>query len=238
MMGKITQFQNPNALRFSTWGLYARDQWQVTRNLTVSYGLRWEYYPIFSHNWYGAVRYDLATDTVLIGGEGGVPWDTGASANKKNFAPRLGLAYRLNAKTVVRAGYGITVDPDNMRNQRNSYPSVVNQDYNQPATYQFVTMPGVAQPSLRTGLPTPTPPDISQGKITPSTTASPTTYLASTALGPSFPQYMNRGYIQSWNAFVQREFSPTLTAEIGYTGIARRPRGHECQHQRIGPQYG
>jgi len=29
--GKITQFQNPNALRFSTWGLYARDQWQVTR---------------------------------------------------------------------------------------------------------------------------------------------------------------------------------------------------------------
>ncbi len=217
-MGKITQFQNPNSLRFSTWGLYARDQWQVTRNLTLTYGLRWEYYPIFSHNWYGAVRYDLATDTVLIGGEGSVPWDTGASANKKNFAPRLGLAYRLNAKTVFRAGYGITVDPDNMRNQRNSYPSVVNQDYNQPATYQFVTMPGVAQPSLRTGLPTPVPPDISQGKITPSTTASPTTYLASTALGPSFPQYMNRGYIQSWNAFVQREFSPTLTAEVGYTG--------------------
>jgi len=217
-MGKITQFQNPNALRFSTWGLYARDQWQVTRNLTLNYGLRWEYYPIFSHNWYGAVRYDLATDTVLIGGEGGVPWDTGASANKKNFAPRLGLAYRLNARTVVRTGYGITVDPDNMRNQRNSYPSVVNQDYNQPATYQFVSMPGVAQPSLRTGIPTPTPPDITAGKITPSTTASPTTYLASTSLGPSFPQYMNRGYIQSWNAFVQREFSPTLTAELGYTG--------------------
>ena len=217
-MGKITQFQNPNSLRFSTWGLYARDQWQVTRNLTVSYGLRWEYYPIFAHNWYGAVRYDLATDTVLIGGEGGVPWDTGASANKKNFAPRLGLAYRLDARTVVRAGYGITVDPDNMRNQRNSYPSVVNQDYNQPATYQFVSMPGVAQPSLRTGIPTPTPPDISAGKITPSTTASPTTYLASTSLGPSFPQYLNRGYIQSWNAFIQREFSPTLTAEVGYTG--------------------
>jgi hypothetical protein len=211
-MGKITQFQNPNALRFSNWGLYARDQWQVTRNLTLNYGLRWEYYPIFAHNWYGAVRYDLATYTVLIGGEGGVPWDTGASANKKNFAPRLGLAYRLNAKTVVRAGYGITVDPDNMRNQRNSFPSVINQDYNQPATYQFVTMPGVAQPSLRTGLPVPTPPDITAGKITP------TTYLAATSLGPSFPKYMNRGYIQSWNAFLQREFSPTLTGDVGYTG--------------------
>ena len=36
--GKITQFQNPNALRFSDWAIYARDQWQVTRNLTVNYG--------------------------------------------------------------------------------------------------------------------------------------------------------------------------------------------------------
>src|SRR5262249_39484423 len=42
-VGKITQFQNPNALRFSDYGLYVRDQWQVTRNLTVNYGLRWEY---------------------------------------------------------------------------------------------------------------------------------------------------------------------------------------------------
>jgi len=67
--GKITQFQNPNALRFSSWALYARDQWQVSNKLTIDYGLRWEYYPIFSHNWYGAVRFDPSTDTVLIGGE-------------------------------------------------------------------------------------------------------------------------------------------------------------------------
>ena len=217
-MGKITQFQNPNALRFSNWAVYGRDQWQVTRNLTVNYGLRWEYYPIFAHNWYGASRYDLSTYTVLIGGEGGVPWDTGASANKKNFAPRLGLAYRIGSKMVVRAGYGITVDPDNMRNQRNAFPSVINQDYNQPATYQFDTTPGVPQASLRTGLPLPTYPDITAGKITPSTTPSPTTYLPSTNMAASFPKYLNRGYIQSWNVFVQREFSSTITAEVGYTG--------------------
>ena len=62
-VGKITQFQNPNSLRFSDWAFYARDQWQVTRNLTINYGLRWEYYPIFSHNWYGATRFDTATLT-------------------------------------------------------------------------------------------------------------------------------------------------------------------------------
>jgi len=42
-----------------------------------------------------AVRFDPATDNILVGGEGGVPWDTGASASKKGFAPRVGLAYRL-----------------------------------------------------------------------------------------------------------------------------------------------
>ena len=58
--GKITQFQNPNALRFSTWAIYARDQWQVTPKLTFSYGLRWEYYPIYAHDHYGAVRFVAA----------------------------------------------------------------------------------------------------------------------------------------------------------------------------------
>jgi Carboxypeptidase regulatory-like domain/TonB dependent receptor len=217
-LGKITQFQNPNALRFSDWAIYARDQWQVSRNLTVNYGLRWEYYPIFAHNWYGAVRYDPATYTVLIGGEGGTPWDTGASASKKGFAPRIGLAYRLGTKTVVRSGYGITIDPDNMRNQRNAFPAVLNQDFTPANSYMFVTSTGVAQASLRTGIPPATAPDITTGKFTPSTTASPTTYLPTTNIAASFPKYMNRGYIQSWNFFLQREFSPTLTAEAGYVG--------------------
>jgi hypothetical protein len=216
-VGKITQFQNPNALRFSDWGLYARDQWQVNSKLTVNYGLRWEYYPIFSHDNYGAVRFDPATDNILIGGEGGVPWDTGASANKKNFAPRLGIAYRLGTKTVVRTGYGITVDPDNMRNQRNAFPSVINQDYSPLNTYQFVTYAGIPQVSLRNGILPPSYPDISVGILKPSPTASPSTYLPSTGT-VTFPQNMNRGYIQSWNFFIQHEFSPTLTAEAGYVG--------------------
>lgn len=142
--------------------------------LTLNYGLRWEYYPIFSHDNYGAVRFDPATDNILIGGQGGVPWDTGASANKKNFAPRIGIAYRLGEKMVIRTGYGITVDPDNMRNQRNAFPSVIN------------------QPSLSTYLP-------STGTVT-------------------FPKDLNRGYIESWNFFIQRAFSQTFQAEVGYVG--------------------
>jgi hypothetical protein len=216
-VGKITQFQNPNALRFSDWNFYARDQWQITKNLTVNYGLRWEYYPIFSHDNYGAVRYDPVSHNILIGCENGVPCDTGADASKKNFAPRIGIAYRLGAKTVIRTGYGITIDPDNMRNQRNAFPSVINQDYNPANQYQFVTYPGVPQVSLRTGILAPTYPDITKGVITPSTTASVTSYLPSTGTS-TFPQDMNRGYIQSWNFFVQREINPSLAAEAGYVG--------------------
>jgi outer membrane receptor protein involved in Fe transport len=216
--GKITQFQNPNALRFSAWGLYARDQWQATSKLTVSYGLRWEYYPIFAHNWYGATRYDPTTHNILVGGEGGIPWDTGATASKRDFAPRIGLAYRLTSKTVLRAGYGITIDPDNMRNQRNAYPSVVNQDFTPSSTYQFISNSGVPQLTLRTGLPQPSFPDITLGTITPSTTQTLSTYLPTTGIGSTFPADYNRGYIQSWNFFVQREFSPSLVADIGYVG--------------------
>ncbi len=217
-VGKITQFQNPNALRFSDWAVYARDQWQVSSKLTLNYGLRWEYYPIFSHDNYGAVRFDPPTGNILIGGQGGVPWDTGAGANKRNFAPRIGIAYRLGEKMVIRTGFGITVDPDNMRNQRNAFPSVINQDFAAQNTFQFVTsIPGVAQASLRTGIPAPTFPDISTGIIKPSTTPSLSTYLPSTGT-VTFPKDLNRGYIESWNFFIQRAFSETLQVEVGYVG--------------------
>ena len=219
-MGKSNQFENPNALRFSNWAFYARDQWQVTRNLTINYGLRWEYYPTFAHDNFGAVRYDPVTHNVLIGCEGSTPCDTGASASNKGFAPRLGLAYRFGPKTVIRSGYGITVDPDNFRNQRNAFPSTINQDFNQPGLYQFVSGAGVAQPSLRTGIPAVVLPNISAGVIGPcvgSCVPSPATYNPNFGT-VTFPQDFNRGYIQSWNFFVQREFSPTLTAEVGYIG--------------------
>ena len=221
--GKATQLFNPNSLRFSTWSAYVRDSWQVTRNLTVNYGIRWEYYPIYSHDNYGAVRYDVASYNILIGCEGGVPCDTGASASKKDFAPRLGLAYRLGAKTVIRAGYGISIDPDNMRNQRNQFPNTVISDYAAPATYQFVSYTGVANSdgaahvSLADGIPLPSFPNITAGVLKPSTTPSLSTYLPGITTA-SFPVDFDRGYYQSWNFFVQHQFSPTLVAEAGYVG--------------------
>jgi len=222
--GKVTQYTDPIALRFATWSAYARDIWQATSKLTIDYGLRWEYYPIYSHDHFGAVRFDPSTDNILVGGEGGVPWNTGATASKKDFAPRLGVAYRLSGKTVVRGGYGISVDPDNMRNQRNQYPAIVNQVYQPLNTYQFISYAGVpnsdgaTQVSLADGVPLPNFPVISTGTIKPSPTASLTTYLPSTST-VTFPANFDRGYYQNWNLFVQHEFSSTLWAEAGYAGM-------------------
>ncbi len=222
-VGKITQVNDPIALRFSTWGAYVRDLWQVSPKLTLDYGLRWEYYPIYSHDNYGAVRFDPVTHFIYIGGEGGVPNDAYSTASKKGFGPRLGAAYRLTEKTVVRAGYGISTDPDNMRNQRNQYPAIVNQDYTPLNTYQFVNYAGVpnsdgsTRVSLADGLPAPTYPNITVGTIKPSPTASTTTYLPSTGT-VTFPAYFNRGYYQSWNFTVEHEFSPTLVGQLGYVG--------------------
>ena len=221
--GKVTQVNNPNSLRFSTWSLYVRDLYQVTKKLTIDYGLRWEYYPIYSHDFYGATRFDPATDNIYVGGENGVSGSAGATASKKGFAPRLGVAYRVDEKTVVRAGYGITIDPDNMRNQRNQYPAIVNQVYQPLNTYQFISYAGVpnsdgsSRVSLADGVPLPTYPNITVGIIKPSPAGSPTTYLPSTSTS-TFPAYFNRGYYQTWNFTVQHEFSPTLVAQVGYVG--------------------
>jgi Carboxypeptidase regulatory-like domain len=221
--GKVTQVNDPNSLRFSTYSLYVRDLFQVTPKLTVDYGLRWEYYPIYSHDFYGATRFDPSNDLIYVGGENGIPGNALSTASKTGFAPRIGAAYRITNKTVIRAGYGITTDPDNQRNQRNQYPSIVNQVYQPLNTYQFISYAGVpnsdgsTRVSLTDGIPLPVYPVISGGVLTPSTTGAPGTYLPSVST-VTFPANFNRGYYQTWNFTVQHEFSPSLIAQVGYVG--------------------
>src|SRR2546430_7822640 len=62
----------------------------------------------------------------LLGGIGGNPAHLGVTTSKKLFAPRVGVAYQINEKTVVRSGFGITVDPLPLaRPLRGFYPLTV-----------------------------------------------------------------------------------------------------------------
>ncbi|MFN0100829.1 MAG: TonB-dependent receptor domain-containing protein [Bryobacteraceae bacterium] len=200
-MGKDVQYINPAAVRMPGYGFYARDQWQVTRKLTVNYGARFERYPFATRDHRGGERYDPVTDKVLIGGVGGTPTDTGVDVGIGQIAPRLGIAFRANDKTVFRAGYGISVDPDSFRRMRDSYPATISSQFSGASTYQ-------AAGTLRTGIPAVLGPSLNQGVIDLPLAVGTTT----------FPEKFNRGYIQSFNFTVQRDIGAGFNLQAGYVG--------------------
>jgi hypothetical protein len=117
----------PYTTRNWQYSLYVRDQWQPHSKLTISYGTRWEYFPVPTRAGRGLERYDVNTDTMIIGGVGIVPKDIGVHVSKTMFAPRLGVTFRPTQKMVLRAGFGITNDPYSLaRPLRTNHPAVLN----------------------------------------------------------------------------------------------------------------
>src|SRR6185295_10564868 len=104
-MTKALQFYSPQSAREWQFGSYFQDRWQVNQSLTLTPGVRWEYYPVMTRANQGFERYDPRTNQVLIGRRGSNPDAVGIDTSKKLFAPRMGLAYRLGASTIVRSGY-------------------------------------------------------------------------------------------------------------------------------------
>jgi outer membrane receptor protein involved in Fe transport len=209
--GKVDQLRNPNSLRMLTHAAYAHDTWQVTPDLTVNLGLRWELYPFPTRGGgLGVSRFDPDDGNVYNGGVGDVPVDTGAKSGWGQLLPRVGVAYRLNEKTVLRAGYGHSSDIRPFIDFRNAYP--INNAWAHPAgTFNGATNAFVPLTTLRQGLNTAqygTAPDLSQGVIKLPTGAGTTTY----------PEEPDRQYIQSWNVMAQREITPWLSAQLGYVG--------------------
>jgi hypothetical protein len=90
------------------FGLYAEDNWQASRRLTLNLGLRWDVftYPAEEHNRQSALNPN--TGTIELAGVNGVPRSL-INDRYNNFAPRIGFAYDLqgNGKSVLRGGYGI-----------------------------------------------------------------------------------------------------------------------------------
>jgi hypothetical protein len=89
---------------------YGQDSWRATPKLTVSYGLRLDIINPQSLNKAGNGGFlDLDTGQINTAGVGGTDL-SGNVKNSLNFAPRLSLAYRVNDRLVIRAGYGRSYD--------------------------------------------------------------------------------------------------------------------------------
>ena len=198
--GVAHQYINPNAIRFSTFAAYAQDQWQINRNLTITYGLRYEYYPFVTRDHEGNFTFQPSTGDVLIGCENGVPCDTGVSVGWGFIAPRFGFAYRMGNKTVIRGGMGFTSDPDNFRDMRNTYPAVIITSYGGNAFQSPF--------SLTQGLPIVTGPNIALGRVP----------LPSTVSTQAIANPYRRGYIESYNLTLQRDIGAGFTATAAYVG--------------------
>jgi len=213
-VGKSDQFIKATAREWQ-YGLFVGDRYRVTNKFTATLGLRYEYYPLMTRN--GAFsfdRLDFATGNVLLGGIGSNPDHLGVTTSKKLFAPRIGLAYQINNNTVVRTGFGITVDPLPLaRPLRGFYPLTVGSNFEGVNSFTpavslspVAALPGGAIP---VGIPAICCPDISTGVIP----------LPPQALERSVgPGELKRGYIESWNLTVERKLPANFLVSAAYVG--------------------
>jgi hypothetical protein len=191
--------------RQKSYSFYGQDTWQVSRRLTASLGLRWDYFPMGTRASRGMERYDFNTNQMLICGVGGVATDCGYDIGQKNFSPRIGLAYRPTETMVVRAGFGINYDPYPLafvRDMLTNYPEDLLLSVNPVvATYGPATQ-------LKDGIPAIQVPDLSSGRVT-----VPAAYATR-----SLPDHVVRGYIESWNLSLQKQVRGGWIAQAAYVG--------------------
>jgi len=91
---------------------YGQDTWRASSKMTLNLGLRWEYYFPETVNGAGKGALLNMNDGFLhVAGVGGIGTNMGWEARMSHqFEPRIGLAYQLNEKTVIRGGYGRSFD--------------------------------------------------------------------------------------------------------------------------------
>jgi hypothetical protein len=218
-VAKAMSISNPNSMRWWEYGAYAQDQWSVTHKLTLSYGVRYEMYPAPYRDHSGMYIADPTlpqSANVEIGGVGGNPESAGVDMGHGFYAPRLGVIYRLNEKTVIRSGSGITTDPDSLRYLRDAYPIDLAVSYTSSNGTGTISVDpsnktnySTGEPmTLTYGIPAVATPDFSSGFASLPLNGSTTTT----------PKKFHRGYLESWNLIIQRDLGRQLVASVGYVG--------------------
>ncbi len=104
---RATQLAESNgwvSLKYYYYGFYVQDEFRANSKLTLNLGLRYEYQTPYNERYGDLAMFDLSQTKFLMLGQdisGLNPPD------RNNFAPRIGLAYSLNSKTVIRSGFGV-----------------------------------------------------------------------------------------------------------------------------------
>jgi hypothetical protein len=218
LLGDVTNFQryvstSTNAMEHQPrLFFYGQDEWRPTAKFTVNIGLRWELVKPESVNAAGnGATLDLANGLMYVFGVGGVSSHGIQSTNYKDFAPRLGVAYQLDSKTVIRSGFGVGYDMgtfgSNFGHNVTQNPPVLTNQSLQPAngfTDVFTLSQGPAAPqavSVSSSGTFPLPPGINP-KFRPAVFTPLATY--------------------QYNATIQRQLTSKIALTAGYVGNQNR----------------
>ncbi len=201
-LGRLRLIVAPYTTRSWQYSFYVRDQWQISPRMTLSFGTRWEYFPIPTRADRGLERYNLDTNMMEIGGLGAVPEDLGVKMSKSLFAPRLGVTFRLSDTAVIRGGYGITNDPYSLaRSMRTNHPILLNLVEEAPDSFSWVRR-------TEEGIPLIPDPDLANGIIP----------VPGNVTVVTLPSTFDRGRVESWNVAFEKELKWGFVGEAAYVG--------------------
>jgi len=230
----------PVKFKYAAWATYVQDEWKLSHNVTLSLGLRYDYLTqpkTLDGRLWNAL--DLPNQRWIIGARTMPPLCSIAKqapcipdafqsdahfANvilageeffapppvKDNWGPRVGVAWALNPKTVVRAGYGLYWDAVPARSQ------YAQNDLEMAVWPDATAFAGTANASVN--FTNGTAFNIiqlqAQGFATPLPTTNPWTPANTFGDDPAYKD----GYSQQWHLEVQRELSPTMVVTAAYVG--------------------
>jgi hypothetical protein len=210
------------------WAFYGQDDWKVTPKLTVSLGLRYELFSPISEKFGRQSNFDFQNMTLYIpqGKDQNTPLPPGFSTtfpnvtvsrgqvskylipwDKLDFGPRIGFAYSLNDKTVIRVGYGIFYGGEE---QQGGNP-------NRGESVPFNESPQLLRPASGPGSGTfSTNPYFSGGLQAgfPSDIFSLPAPVSFRSLATDF----RNSLVHKWNIAVQRELPHQMALEVAYVG--------------------
>jgi outer membrane receptor protein involved in Fe transport len=179
---------------YTEYGGFIQDTWRATPQLTVNLGLRYDLFTPLVERHNRQSDFLLGTGTLVLAGQNGYS-STILKTQKHDLSPRVGLAYRVGDKTVLRAAYGLFY---------------FNEVGAGGSTRLFINYPFAAQYAVSCSA---TVPCLSTSTGIPNTLSSsnlPTVvYQPTSNLTPN---------VQQWNLTLERQLLPSLVVRAGYVG--------------------
>jgi Carboxypeptidase regulatory-like domain/TonB dependent receptor-like, beta-barrel len=195
----------------SQTAVYVQDSWKVTRKLTLDYGVRWDY-GTYAHEQYGrnSSLGLLIPNPSASGRLGGSQFEATCKCNFANnypyaIGPRIGVAYKIDSKTVLRAGIGVV------------YNSTSTASGSAAAAASSNTLPpnaGQITGLFKDGTPASVHP------VWPSFVANVNHAVGSVITMPTYldPNAGRPARLLQWNIGLQREITRNLVVEASYVG--------------------